>query len=163
MLVSGVNMAKKLGVIFLFIALGSGAIAFTASQEEPPTETQTSTASQPTSPATSTSNTAPVDENGSYVTYSEEALANADGQKVLFFHAPWCPQCRSIESGIESQGVPAGYTIIKVDYDSNQDLRAKYGVRLQTSFVKIDENNEKIDDFVAYNEPTFDAVKRDYL
>ncbi|MDZ7786111.1 MAG: thioredoxin domain-containing protein [Candidatus Saccharibacteria bacterium] len=162
-------MAKKLGLILLFIALGSGAIAYTASRNDEAENNDRAaveTAPEPTTKQEPTAEEAPpVDASipGSYIEYDEETLANAEGQRVLFFHASWCPQCRSIEAGIESDGVPDGYTIVKVDYDSNQDLRAKYDVRLQTTFVKIDENNEKIDDYVAYNEPTFDAVIRDYL
>lgn len=101
--------------------------------------------------------------SGAYINYSEQAVKEARGQKVLFFHAPWCPQCRSIESGIESQGVPEGFTIIKVDYDTNQALRQKYGITLQTTFVKINDQGEFISKYVAYDEPTFDAVKRNYL
>ncbi len=163
-------MAKKLGIILLFIALGSGAIAYTATQSDDDSVASSTAASpQSTSPQSDQSTTpdqgeaTQVASTGSYVEYSDDALASAEGKKVLFFHAPWCPQCRSVEAGIESEGVPEGFTILKVDYDSNQDLRAKYGVRLQTTFVQLDENNEKVDDFVAYNEPTFTAVKRDYL
>ncbi len=157
-------MSKKLAIIIMFIALGGGAIAYTANQNNNDSSNVTSTSS--TSFAETPTNEAEAETvagSGSYVEYSETALASAEGQKVLFFHAPWCSQCRSIEQGIKSQGVPEGFTIIKVDYDSNQDLRAKYGVKLQTTFVKLDDNNDKIDDFVAYSEPTFEAVKRDYL
>lgn len=162
-------MAKKLGIILVFLALASGAIAFTALNSDDNETANTGTTSQVSSPQassaqTNATNTAEnAETSGSFVDYSEDALANAEGQKVLFFHAPWCSQCRSIEAGIESDGVPTGFTIIKVDYDSNQDLRAKYGVKLQTTFVKLDENNEKIDDYVAYSEPTFEAVKREFL
>ena len=100
---------------------------------------------------------------GEYIEYSSSAIAETTGEKVLFFHAPWCPQCRSIEAGIISQGVPDGLTIIKVDYDSNQLLRQKYGVTLQTTFVRVDDEGNLIDKYTAYREPTFDAVKRDYL
>lgn len=100
---------------------------------------------------------------GKYADYSETELASAQGQRVLFFHAPWCPQCRSIEKGILKDGVPGGFSILKVDYDTNQDLREKYGVTLQTTFVKIDEQGNEIEKFVAYDEPTFEAVKRDFL
>lgn len=100
---------------------------------------------------------------GVYIDYSETALANANGQKVLFFHAPWCPQCRSIEKGIVPGAIPSGLTIIKVDYDSNQELRRKYGVTLQTTFVRVDERLNLIDKYVAYDEPTFESVKTNFL
>lgn len=100
---------------------------------------------------------------GKYVDYSEAELVKAEGQRILFFHAPWCPQCRSIEKDIVSQGVPAGYTIFKVDYDTSSQLREQYEVTLQTTFIKIDAQGKLLGKYVAYNEPTFDAVKRDFL
>lgn len=77
---------------------------------------------------------------------------------LLFFHAPWCPQCRSVESDILAQGVPDGLTIIKVDYDSRQDLRQQYGVTLQTTFVEVDADGTELQKHVAYDDPRLDAV-----
>lgn len=100
---------------------------------------------------------------GAYVDYSSDAVANTDGTKLLFFHAPWCPQCQMVDADIKEVGVPEGVTVFKVDYDSNQKLRKKYGVTLQTTFVKIDDDGNLIDKFVAYNEPTFASVKENLL
>ena len=85
-----------------------------------------------------------------YVDYSPTAIANADGTTLLFFHATWCPSCRQIESEILEQGVPEGVTIIKVDYDSHQDLRQKYGVTVQTTFVSVDSSGDEIASFTPY-------------
>ena len=95
---------------------------------------------------------------GQYVDYSPELVASTPGDKLLFFHAPWCSQCQALEDDIEASGVPDGVTIFKVDYDSNQDLRQKCGVTLQTTMVKVDDNGEKIDSYVAYEEPTLASV-----
>ena len=95
---------------------------------------------------------------GVYVDYSDTAVANASGTRLLFFHAPWCPQCRAIESDILSAGVPDDVTIIKVDYDSHQDLRQQYGVTLQTTFVEVDAAGNSVQTFVAYENPTLQAV-----
>jgi thiol-disulfide isomerase/thioredoxin len=96
---------------------------------------------------------------GTYVQYSPSAVANADGRMFLFFHAPWCPQCVSLDGDIKASGVPSGVTIIKVDYDSNQDLRAEYGVTQQTTFVEVNSSGEKIqDNFVAYADPNLQTV-----
>lgn len=100
---------------------------------------------------------------GTYVDYNEDSLATAQGTKVLFFHAPWCPQCRSLEADIKKQGVPNGTTILKVDYDTNQDLRRKYGVSIQTTLVKIDKQGNLVKKYVAYDEPTIAAVKANLL
>ena len=100
---------------------------------------------------------------GSYVAYSEEAVENTKGTKLLFFHAPWCPQCQSVEASINEDGLPDNVTVFKVDYDSNQALRQKYGVTLQTTFVKIDDAGNKIESYVAYEEPHFSSVERALL
>ena len=95
---------------------------------------------------------------GEYVEYSPELVASTPGDKLLFFHADWCSQCQALEDDIEASGVPDGVTIFKVDYDSNQDLRQEYGVTIQTTVVKVDDNGEMIDSYVAYEEPTIDNV-----
>lgn len=95
---------------------------------------------------------------GEYVEYSSELVASTPGEKLLFFHADWCPQCVALEEDIEASGVPDGVTIFKVDYDSNQDLRQEYGVTIQTSVVKVDDNGDKVDSYVAYEDPTLDNV-----
>lgn len=102
--------------------------------------------------------TAPGITAGAYVDYSDDAIAQADGRVLLFFHAPWCPQCRSVESDILADGVPDGVTIIKVDYDSRQDLRQRYGVTLQTTFVEVDADGTELQKHVAYDDPHLDAV-----
>lgn len=100
---------------------------------------------------------------GIYTDYSSDALAKSSDTTLLFFHAPWCPQCRAVDADIKADGVPENVTVLKVDYDSRQDLRQKYGVTLQTTFVSVDANGEKIDSYVAYEEPTFDSVLRELV
>ena len=94
---------------------------------------------------------------GAYVEYSDAALAEAGGTRVLFFHAPWCPQCRALEADIQAAGVPDGVTVLKVDYDSRQDLRQRYGVTIQTTLVALDDDADASALFVAYDEPTLEA------
>lgn len=100
---------------------------------------------------------------GLYVDYKTDTIAKTTGTKLLFFHAPWCPQCRQIESDIKAKGVPAGVTIIKTDYDTSQQLRHKYGVTLQTTFVRINDNGELVKKYVAYDDPTLSAVIKNLL
>lgn len=100
---------------------------------------------------------------GAYVDYSDNVIANTAGTKLLFFHAAWCPQCVDLETDIKKNGVPAGVTIIKVDYDTNQGLRQKYGVTLQTTVVKINDSGQLVKKFVAYDEPTLNAVVKNLL
>lgn len=100
---------------------------------------------------------------GAYRPYSADAISATTGTKLLFFHAPWCPQCRELESSINADGVPDGVTVFKVDYDSNQQLRQKYGVTIQTTFVKIDDWGNKQDLYVAYDQPQFSSVEQRLL
>jgi len=100
---------------------------------------------------------------GKYVEYSSDVIASTKGTKLLFFHAPWCPQCRAIEADIKEDGVPSGVTIIKVDYDTNQALRQKYGVTIQTTIVRVDDNGALVKKYVAYDEPTLNSVVKNLL
>ena len=97
---------------------------------------------------------------GVYVDYSSSVIANTEGTKVLFFHAPWCPQCRALEADIKKQGLPGGVTVIKVDYDTNQALRQKYGVTLQTTLVRVDDQGNSVKKLVAYDNPSIESVKQ---
>lgn len=145
-------------VAFIAIVMLAAMFALSQKTEAPDNNTNSTPNSSDTEQSTPETKA-----TGSYVDYSEAELAESSGKKVLFFHAPWCPQCRSIEQGILEQGVPKGYTILKVDYDSSTELKQKYGVTLQTTFVKLDDDNNAVDKYVAYDEPTFDAVKRKFL
>jgi thiol-disulfide isomerase/thioredoxin len=123
-------------------------------ESDPPTTQSTPPADTTPTPEA----TAPEASAGAYVEYSDDAIAQAEGRVLLFFHAPWCPQCRSVESDILEEGVPDGVTIIKVDYDSRQDLRQQYGVTLQTTFVEVDADGAELQKHVAYDDPHLDAV-----
>ena len=80
-------------------------------------------------------------EAGKYIEFSDSVLADSsDTKRVLFFHAPWCSTCNFFEGQIEEQGVPSGVTIIKVDYDSETEIKKQYGVTVQSTFVSLDQN-----------------------
>ena len=84
---------------------------------------------------------------GSYEAYSADKLARAEtGDVVLFFHASWCPSCRGLNSSIESnlKSIPEGVTILKTDYDKETDLKKKYGITYQHTFVQVDKDGNLI-------------------
>jgi thiol-disulfide isomerase/thioredoxin len=101
-------------------------------------------------PAASPAGTAPsgASSAAAELAYVEAAAWTADPARfagrrvVLFFHAPWCPNCRANEKDIKERlaagTFPAGLTVVKVDYDSSTDLKARYGVVQQDTFVPVD-------------------------
>jgi thiol-disulfide isomerase/thioredoxin len=87
--------------------------------------------------------------SGKYMNYSEAIVAEEQAKGntvVLFFHAPWCPFCRSADSAFNSRAkeIPERVTVIKTDYDSNPDLKKKYAVTYQHTFVQIDNDRNSI-------------------
>lgn len=140
------------------VALSLGGEREPVGAATPSSITQSEPARTPDATARPDATTEPAPAPGAYVDFSEEALATARGTRVLFFHAPWCPQCRALEADILASGVPEGITVLKVDYDANQDLRQQYGVTLQTTVVALDESGGGAASFVAYDEPTLDAA-----
>jgi len=84
---------------------------------------------------------------GSYEAYSLDKLILAEtGDVVLFFHASWCPSCRSLNSDIENNIslIPEGVSILKVDYDKEVELKKKYAVTYQHTLVQVDKEGTLI-------------------
>jgi len=100
---------------------------------------------------------------GRYINYSSSIVGETTGTKILFFHAPWCPQCRKLEQSINTGPIPENVTIMKVDYDSNQSLRQQFGVTLQTTMVLIDDAGQLVKKFNAYDDPSLERVVRELL
>jgi thiol-disulfide isomerase/thioredoxin len=85
--------------------------------------------------------------SGSYETYTESKLAKAEnGKVVLFFRASWCPSCRTLDSDIKANKamIPAGLTILDIDYDQATALKQKYGVTTQHTLVQVDAKGEML-------------------
>lgn len=79
-------------------------------------------------------------EKGSYESYAPEKLAKAEeGDVVLFFRASWCPTCRALDADIKGNAgsIPAGLTILDVNYDTETALKQKYGVTTQHTLVQV--------------------------
>jgi hypothetical protein len=90
---------------------------------------------------------------GTYRDYSEDALAEVGYEtNIIFFHASWCPECRAFEQAIEAGPIPDGVQILKADYDTETALKDKYGVDIQTTFVKVDDSGEMISNWVGYEQ-----------
>lgn len=93
---------------------------------------------------------------GSYITYDEymksmDSMAKEEGPVVLFFNASWCPDCQAMDKELKGNpgAIPAGVTLVSVDYDSHNDLRQKYGVTMQHTFVQVDKDGNAINTWNA--------------
>lgn len=87
-------------------------------------------------------------ESSRYQDYSPEraSLASNDRKVVLFFHASWCPTCKAAHQAfLEGQdSIPSDVLILKTDYDTQTDLKKKYDVNYQHTFVQIDSEGNQI-------------------
>jgi thiol-disulfide isomerase/thioredoxin len=82
--------------------------------------------------------------SGRYEQY-DTALVDDNGYSstILFFYAAWCPECRAYDKVINEESLPDGVQILRVTYDDSQDLRQKYGVTIQSTFVRVDSTGGK--------------------
>lgn len=160
------NVDKKLAaVVAVILILIGGSMVFALTRQDPKPQEDEATMNRQAATQTETTENQPGDTatTGKYIDYENGAIEKTDGTKVLYFHAPWCPQCQKLDADIIENGVPNGVTIFKVDFDSSHKLRQKYGVTLQTTLVKVDDNGDEISKYVAYDEPTLEAVKLNLL
>ena len=51
---------------------------------------------------------------------------------------------KGTKSCFPAETAPEGLNVFKVDYDSSADLKAKYGVVSQHTFVEIDDNGTMV-------------------
>jgi len=95
--------------------------------------------------------------NAVYTAYTPAALTDGE-TKVLFFHAAWCPVCRDADAKLTSwynAGGPALPTY-RVNYDTETELKSKYGVTYQHTYVLVDGQGNEI---TSLQGPTEDQLK----
>lgn len=85
-----------------------------------------------------------VQTNANYMVYTDQDFANVEDSKVLFFHAKWCPDCVEANKNIAEFQTTPNVKIYKVDFDNSTELRKKYEVTKQHTFVQIDNQGEMI-------------------
>ena len=78
---------------------------------------------------------------------ADAATFHEAGDVVLFFNASWCPTCKATVESLDADGVPAGLTVVSVDYDAATDLKKQYGVTVQHTFVQVDEQGNQLAKF----------------
>lgn len=74
---------------------------------------------------------------GTFSEYDASLVGTTDNT-VVFFHADWCASCKALEAGISKETIPEGLTILKADFDTDLELRKRYGVVSQHTLVTVD-------------------------
>lgn len=98
--------------------------------------------------------------SGVYQDYSEENLQTAlsEGKRVvLSFHADWCPTCRAFESELiqNIDQLPSDVVVLKTNFDTETELKDKYTVVAQHTFVYLDNAGEKVNSIIGGNLAVF--------
>jgi thiol-disulfide isomerase/thioredoxin len=85
--------------------------------------------------------------SGNYLEYSEDSYGDSRLKKrVLFFHAKWCPTCKvaNEEFTDKQNNIPDDVVLFKVDYDTESELKKRYGITYQHTFVLVDDQGNEI-------------------
>lgn len=137
-------------VVLALAITGCGAAS--TGETAAPAGSPTASAPAAGSSASGSPASSPVATEGRYVDladYESDPAAFEGATVVLFFAAPWCPTCRETDENLLAEGVPAGLTVVKTDYDTETDLRRKYGVTVQHTFVQVDEMGTELTTFTG--------------
>jgi thiol-disulfide isomerase/thioredoxin len=82
------------------------------------------------------------------VAFKSEAAAQALAKKgtvVYFFAATWCPECQATYKDLKANFsmLPKNFTLVFVNYDKAKELKMKYGITAQHTFVQLGAMGEK--------------------
>jgi thiol-disulfide isomerase/thioredoxin len=140
-------LSKKIIAVLVGLGLLAAAFWFWQSGGEPEPS-----ASQPSSTDQSSQTAQPGQTQTSrYSQYEKSKLANEYERHILFFHAPWCPDCRAFKQNLTSNGaIPENIQILEVDYDTATDLKQKHGITIQSTFVEVDSKGNQLAKWVGY-------------
>ena len=79
-------------------------------------------------------------------TTQKDAMMGPKGQTVVyFFAATWCPDCQATYKDLKANfsKLPMNFKLVFVNYDKNPDLRKKYGITAQHTFLTVGPMGEK--------------------
>lgn len=87
--------------------------------------------------------------HGGYITH-QEYTNNIDSYKdsrlVYFFRTGWCFVCKVVAAELKANlaAIPENTIFVEVDFDTQTELRDKYKVATQTTFVQVDSQGESV-------------------
>lgn len=87
-----------------------------------------------------------------YLPYSEPNFNAVKHQKrVLFFRAAWCGSCQDAEAELSkvTADIPTDVTVFDVNFDTAVELKRKYDVVVQHTFVQVDSQGNVITTWVG--------------
>ncbi len=141
------NKNSKIGFIVLVVVavLAVGIYIYSSMASNTKSGVPVETATSSTSLTNKDKQASTAQSAGVYKSYEASDLSRAEnGPVVLFFNAKWCPTCQAANNNFLKQQIPENLTILSVDYDTNSDLKKKYGVTYQHTFVQVDADGNQI-------------------
>ena len=142
------NNSKALYIIGGIIAAAVAGYVIFGRNYQAPQQTQTITGAQTDVSSNTTTEERSAEFDKRFIAYSEDNVAKAasTGRVVVFFHAGWCPTCSQAQKDLQANfdQVPQDVTILKTDYDTSKDLKTKYGVTMQDTWVQVDSSGNSL-------------------
>lgn len=95
-------------------------------------------------------------ESGAHITLADY-MANQpkyqDYQLIYFFKTDWCFVCNVVKADMRANPtrLPAKTVFVEVDFEKDTELRQKYNVQQQASFVQVDEAGKQIAEWQPQN------------
>jgi thiol-disulfide isomerase/thioredoxin len=141
-------------VIFLLVI---GAIVFAVSNNSNTSNSSTSTSQSSSYSSNSESKSFQSNMNsidtkvskGEFKAYNSNDLsfANEKNSVVIFFNASWCPTCQATVKDINANvdKIDSRLKILSADFDKETDLKKKYSITMQHTFVKVDSQGNLIE------------------
>jgi thiol-disulfide isomerase/thioredoxin len=143
----GATTGKVKGSLPKVIGLGLAALLFTGCT--PVDTSATGTESSPPISEPSASVDQVLASTAGYITYETYLAAPknyADSEVVLFFNAYWCSTCKVARDSFEASinDIPENLTIVLANFDEDTDLRKKYDVIVQHTFIHVDSEGKDL-------------------
>lgn len=82
-----------------------------------------------------------------YVDYSKQKFdLYKDKKRVLYFHATWCPDCQRYNKEFLNNldKIPKDVVLFRTDYDMEKDLKQKYNIVYQHTYILVDSEGNEI-------------------